>query len=150
MYMYATIRTLHHNCRGCPISLFIQLGNSALMVAAMNGRTEVVIQLVEAGANLNLQNMVHLSSLQCTKYTHCCNSLTVCVISQKGDSVVIIATAKRRSGALRRLVTAGADLNLQNEVRELLHVYICIQCLLDHCILGGSDGSDDLSKNWKY
>lgn len=59
-YTYMYVWNLYYNC---PVCLFIQLGNSALMVAAKNGMTEVVIQLVKAGANLNLQNTVHLSSL---------------------------------------------------------------------------------------
>ena len=35
---------------------------------------------------------------------------------------MIIATVRRESGALRELVTAGADLNLQNEVRYTVTV----------------------------
>ena len=53
---------------------------------------------------------------------HCSNDACIVAIvslcnSQKGDSAVIIATAKRSSGVLHELVTAGAELNLQNEVR---------------------------------
>ena len=35
-----------------------QYGDSALMLAAWRGRTEVVMELVKAGANLDLQNKV--------------------------------------------------------------------------------------------
>lgn len=35
---------------------------------------------------------------------------------QKGDSAVVIATVKLASSALCKLVTGGADLNLQNDV----------------------------------
>ena len=38
--------------------MYIQEGDSALMVAAWLGRTEVVKELVEGGADLNLQNKV--------------------------------------------------------------------------------------------
>ena len=41
---------------------------------------------------------------------------------QKGDSAVIRATVGHESGALRELVRAGADLNLQNEVRYTVTV----------------------------
>ena len=41
---------------------------------------------------------------------------------QKGDSAVILATVEHKSGALRELVRAGADLNLQNEVRYTVTV----------------------------
>ena len=38
--------------------IFIQLGYSALMYAALFGKTKFVVELVKAGANLNLQNEV--------------------------------------------------------------------------------------------
>ena len=40
------------------MSVITQDGWSALMYAAWWGRTEVVVELVKAGANLNLQNTV--------------------------------------------------------------------------------------------
>ena len=40
------------------MSVITQYGRSALMFAAIEGRTEVVVELVKAGANLNLQNRV--------------------------------------------------------------------------------------------
>ena len=40
------------------MSVITQGGWSALMYAATLGMTEVVVELVEAGANLNLQNTV--------------------------------------------------------------------------------------------
>ena len=40
------------------MSVITQDGWSALMYAALRGRTEVVVELVKAGANLNLQNTV--------------------------------------------------------------------------------------------
>ena len=45
---------------------------------------------------------------------------TVLVVSlpQRGDSAVIMATVGHQSDVLRLLVEAGADLNLQNEVRS--------------------------------
>ena len=38
--------------------MYIQEGDSALMVAVKSGETEVVKELVEGGADLNLQNNV--------------------------------------------------------------------------------------------
>ena len=40
-------------------------------------------------------------------------------LPQSGDSAVILATVRHKSDALRELVGAGADLNLQNEVRSV-------------------------------
>ena len=40
------------------MSVITQDGGSALMYAASGGRTEVVVELVKAGANLNLQDTV--------------------------------------------------------------------------------------------
>ena len=38
--------------------MYIQVGESALMMAAWSGKTGVVNELVEGGADLNLQNKV--------------------------------------------------------------------------------------------
>ena len=35
-----------------------QCGNTALIMAAQEGETEVVVEVIKAGANLNLQNKV--------------------------------------------------------------------------------------------
>ena len=40
------------------MSVITQNGNSALMMAARKGRTEVVSLLLEAGANIHIQNKV--------------------------------------------------------------------------------------------
>ena len=42
------------------LSLISQDGNSALMEAAYWGKTDIVVELVKAGANLDLQNKVCL------------------------------------------------------------------------------------------
>ena len=65
---------------------------------------------------------------------------------QKGDSAVIKATVRHGSGALQVLVTAGADLNLKNQVRYIVTMDTALQSGL--LILGGSNSSDDLSKKW--
>ena len=43
------------------MSVITQYGDSALMMAAKEGRNEVVSLLLEAGANTDLQNKVHIS-----------------------------------------------------------------------------------------
>ena len=40
------------------MSVITQAGNSALMVAAREGETEVVVELVKAGANVDMKNDV--------------------------------------------------------------------------------------------
>ena len=40
------------------LSLISQYGDSALILAAYYGETDVVVELVKAGANLDLQNKV--------------------------------------------------------------------------------------------
>ena len=40
------------------MSVITQYGDSALMEAARKGKTEVVVELVKAGANVDMQNTV--------------------------------------------------------------------------------------------
>ena len=47
-----------------------QYGDSALMNAAVEGYTEVVVELIKAGANLNLQNKVQRLSILCMFTTY--------------------------------------------------------------------------------
>ena len=48
------------------MSVITQCGASALMYAAYYGKTEVVAELVKAGANLNLQDTVCQYRSACT------------------------------------------------------------------------------------
>ena len=61
---------------------------------------------------------------------------------------MIRATVNHERGTLRELVSAGADLNLQNKVvaTQLLWILHCTMCHPQLSILGGSDSSDDVSK----
>ena len=71
--MYHTHYTLNmicnHECIHVPFtttSVITQSGETALMKAASEGRTEVVVELVKANANLGLQNNVcHYSVYTC-------------------------------------------------------------------------------------
>ena len=47
-----------YQCVSYYTCLSSQYGDTALMVAAGNGDTEVVVQLIMAGAKINLQNEV--------------------------------------------------------------------------------------------
>ena len=51
---YTSTLTMHVNWS----SLILQYGDSALMRAAYWGKTDVMVELVKAGANLDLQNKV--------------------------------------------------------------------------------------------
>ena len=54
-----------YQCVSYYTCLSSQYGDSALMWAARRGKTEVVMKLIEAGANLNLQNKVQRLSILC-------------------------------------------------------------------------------------
>ena len=62
-----------YQCVMLHMSVITQSGDSALIVAAREGRTEIVQQLVKAGANLDLQNKVcqyvETHDVQCTQST---------------------------------------------------------------------------------
>ena len=53
------------------MSVITQSGHSALIWAARWGNTEIVVELVEAKANLDLQNEVRIFQTTCTLYMHC-------------------------------------------------------------------------------
>ena len=59
-----------HQCVSYYTCLLSQDGYSALMEAALNGRTEVVVELLKAGATLNLQNKVQRLSILCMFTTY--------------------------------------------------------------------------------
>ena len=61
------------------MSVITQYGESALMWAAMEGKTEVVVELVKAGANVDMQDNVCQYSIQnCTQYYSLNSTLKVC------------------------------------------------------------------------
>ena len=51
------------------MSVITQDGDTALMKAAQEGRTKVVSLLLEAGANIDLQNNVHKMDSYCVTIT---------------------------------------------------------------------------------
>ena len=64
-------RVLHFDSFNFPSLVFIftlstQNGDSALTLAVRRGVTDVVVELVKVGANLDLQNKVPTLSILCT------------------------------------------------------------------------------------
>ena len=63
---------------------------------------------------------------------------------------MIQATVGHESDAIRWFVSAGANMNLQNQVRTSFQ--LILHCTMYHIhwlsILGGSYSSDDLGKKW--
>ena len=69
------------------MSVITQWGDSALMWAAMGGKTEVVVELVKAGANVDVQDDVCQYTLRIYMYSiqthlHCKKSLVVLTLSR--------------------------------------------------------------------
>ena len=67
------------------------------------------------------------------------------VPTQDGDTAVILATLHSKPVALQDLVRAGADLNVQNNVRYLLYTAV-IFGLVQLSLLEGSNSPDDLNE----
>ena len=94
------------------------------MLAAREGRTEVVSLLLEAGANTDLQNMVKLCMYQevwfwnsiCTKSSSSHSHISV--TTQYGDSALTMAARKGRTEVVSLLLQAGANTDLQNMVYQ--------------------------------
>ena len=59
-----------YQCVSYYTCLSSQDGNSALMWAAREGETDVVVKLIKAGAKLNLQNKVQRLSILCMFATY--------------------------------------------------------------------------------
>ena len=55
----------------CHTHIHVQNGSSALMAAAMAENTDVVVELVMGGANMNLQNKVCYLTGTCTCTCSC-------------------------------------------------------------------------------
>ena len=81
------------------MSIITQRGDTALMMAAREGRTEVVSQLIEAAANILLQNKVKMS-----KRRRC---FDVCLVESVDATLYIYYYAV--VGLLARLCMFPAD-----------------------------------------
>ena len=58
MYMYICI-SVHTTHTSYTLSVITQEGYSALMLAASEGKTEAVVELVKAGANVDMQTKIN-------------------------------------------------------------------------------------------
>lgn len=74
------------------------------------------------------------------------NYCVLCVPTQDGDTAVILATLHPRQDALKELLRAGTDLNVQNNVRYLLYTASLICELVEVSLLVRPNSSDDLDK----
>ncbi|CAI8052241.1 Putative ankyrin repeat protein MM_0045 [Geodia barretti] len=98
-------------------------GDAALTRAAWRGHADIVVELVKAGANLDLQrNDGDSALLEAVKNGH--TNVVVELVkagakldlqNKDGDTAVIIAVKRCKPVTLRELVRAGSDLNLQNQ-----------------------------------
>ena len=92
------------------------------MIAARRGKTDTVVELVKGGADIHMQNKVcflllHLTLCMRPHYLvsiRCIDRLYV--ITQDGDTALILASGPCGTKAVVELVKAGADVNLQNNV----------------------------------
>ena len=80
------------------------------MLAARGGHTDIVVELVKAGAKLDLQNDVCKLALLMVQDVFC--------ITQDGDSAVMLAARGGHTGVVVELVEAKANYYLQNNVRS--------------------------------
>ena len=83
------------------------------MLAAEGGHTETVKALIEAGANVNLRNMVIFGvSSACSlliPYSHKNKVIALMLAAQPGHTETVKA-----------LIEAGADVNLQNKASSFI------------------------------
>ena len=93
------------------LCIITQNGDSALALAASRGHTDVVVELVKAGANLDLQNTVW--KMACTIVP---SIVDVSFVTQDGDSALTLAARRCLTDVVVELVKAGANLDLQNKV----------------------------------
>ncbi|CAI8056645.1 Putative ankyrin repeat protein MM_0045 [Geodia barretti] len=90
------------------------------MLAAWEGRTEVVSLLLEAGAKVGLQNEVGDSALMLAARTEVVSLLLeagakVDLQNEHGDSALMLAARCCRTDTVSLLLEAGAKIYLRNE-----------------------------------
>ena len=125
------------------LSITTQDGDSALMMAAREGRKGVVSVLINAGAALDQLNKVNTS--------HSVLTYHVCPVPlQRGDSAVILAVTSSNPLIVKELIRAGADLNFQNEVTSTILHHPCPCNPHSSPLSGWALCSNDLLKIWQY
>ena len=91
------------------------------MSAARRGQTNIVVELVNEGADIHKQDKVcclflHLTLCMRHHYLVSIRCIDLSDITQDGDSALILASGPCGTEAVVELVKAGADVNLQNNV----------------------------------
>jgi ankyrin repeat protein len=88
---------------------------TALAIAAAEGHHEVIPILVQSGANVNHKTSVR----QCSEFDADRTSFTFAGWSQGGRTALMEGAIVNQVASVRALVEAGANLDLQDQVREL-------------------------------
>ena len=84
------------------------------MLAARRGRTETVKALIEAGANVNVRNIMVISGV-----SSACSLLIP--YSHKNKVIALMLAARGgHTETVKALIEAGADVNINNEVTKFL------------------------------
>ena len=82
------------------------------MSASERGDVERVTLLITAGLDVNITD-----SVRYTQYLLFCVSLHMSVITQDGDSALMMAARKGRTKVVSLLLEAGANIHIQNKVK---------------------------------
>ena len=90
--------------------MYMQLGNSALILATFGGKTDIVVELVKGGADIDLQDKVRTYDTSLSS-----ENQVYFVITQEGNTALMLAS-RCGTEAIILLLKAGADVNLQNNV----------------------------------
>ena len=98
-------------------------GNTALITATKRGQKDVVIALIDAGADLNAQNIFEMSALMRAAEFGWNKIVEVLIEARaqvdlrdkKGNSALIIAAEVGEKDTVKRLVEAHAYLDAKND-----------------------------------
>ena len=86
------------------------------MKAARYGKTNTIVELVEAGADINMRNLVCCLFLHLTLLMRHLYLVRLSFITQDGNTALILASRGYVTEVIVQLVKAGANVNLQNNV----------------------------------